>query len=465
MHAEDVRRQGRQSEHDAEPRKQPQEWEAGKNALSEGSGGPGAVGDQTASGQSGSLPTWEKGTEYKKEDVVSFEGSNYEATATVEPLKPRRPRRPTGRSGRSSNAPKRTLRFARIHERAERHLQLHPPAPWAGGTPYAGGEFVEYNGHYYESVGPTKKEIKEGKKEVPNKGDNPETNPSLWTNVDGQFKTNSRIQKYTGTSSGTCEKGTASGELGCSSQAGVVSGALASKEVPKGTSAEIYGNVRAEGNVTVLAHDELKLLGVAGAVAGGFVGVGIGVLVVNIEGSTDAGIGEGASVSAGASTGTVTVKATFNESVEGVAFAGSGGFVAISGAVAVINDSNAQKAHVDNKASIPRAGGGLVVEAITNRSVNALAPGGGGGAVAAGASVAIVSVSGDDQALIGDVLVGSTSPLGGVSVHAEDTTHPRASRSRSRSAQGRSPARWRSPTSRAPREPHRARTGPSVPAG
>ena len=405
-----------------DPEANPSEWEAGKNALSEGSGGPAASGDQTASGQSGSLPVWTSGTEYKKEDVVTYEGHNYEAIVK-ETNKTKSPvgnkewkelecteKDPCGSPGYTSalNGTSNTT----------------PPAAWSAGTAYLGGEFVEYKGHKYESVGPTKKEIKEGKKETPNKGANPESNPNLWTNVDGQFKTNSRIQEHTGNSSGKCEKGTASGELGCSSQSGIVSGALASKEVPLGTSAEIYGNVHAEGNVSVLAHDELTMLGVAGAVAGGFVGFGAGILVVNIEGSTDAGIGEGASVSAGAASGTVTVKAIFNENVFGVAFAGAGGFVALSGAIAVINDSNSQLAHVDNNASIPSAGGGLTVEAIADRSVSALTPGIAAGAVAAGASVAIVSVSGDDKAIIGDVLVGGTSPLGVVNVHAEDNTHP-----------------------------------------
>ncbi len=208
--------------------------------------------------------------------------------------------------------------------------------------------------------------------------------------------------------------------------------------MPDGTSAEIYGNVNAGASVNVLAADNLNTTGLAGVIAAGAVGVGAGVVVTNIEGSTDAGIQSGAQITAGSGGGGVTVRSAFDENVNGLALAGAAGVVAVGGDVVVINDSSTQKAHIDDSAAILRAGGGVVVSAgcgdnlsgacaasgNAGRTINALALGAQGGLVAAGASVAVVELSGDTTASIGNVAFGGTGTVSAISVLADDAMTP-----------------------------------------
>ena len=61
---------------------------------------------------------------------------------------------------------------------------------------------------------------------------------------------------------------------------------------------------------------------------------------------------------------------------------------------------------------------------MNGRTVDALAIGGQGGVVAAGASVAVAELSGDTQALIGDVSFGGTGTVSSITVKADDAMAP-----------------------------------------
>jgi hypothetical protein len=63
-----------------------------------------------------------------------------------------------------------------------------------------------------------------------------------------------------------------------------------------------------------------------------------------------------------------------------IGFAGGGGVVGVGAQVAVLNDTGTQNAHIDDNASVLKAGGGLTVSVTANRDVHAYAIG-----VAAGA--------------------------------------------------------------------------------
>src|SRR5207253_1024503 len=114
------------------------------------------------------------------------------------------------------------------------------------------------------------------------------------------------------------------------------------------------------------------------------------------------------------------VQTNMDEQVHGLAFAGTGGVVAVGGQIAVVNDTSKQNAHVDDSATLPQAGGGIFVTTQANRDVSARAFGGGIGLVAIGAGVATTSVNGDALATIGNVAVGGSGPVGGITVTAND---------------------------------------------
>ena len=171
----------------------------------------------------------------------------------------------------------------------------------------------------------------------------------------------------------------------------------------------------------MIANDVLKVFGIAGAAAGGFVGVGGSVLVLNVKSVTDAGVADWATLDAG---GAVTVAASMDEHSTPIGFAAGIGAVGVAAQVAVVNDSGTQNAHIDDNAAVVRAGGGLTVKVNATRDVHAYAIGLAFGAGAIGAAVAYVSVDGDASATIGNVAVGATSAIGGLTVQAVDSVNP-----------------------------------------
>ena len=216
-------------------------------------------------------------------------------------------------------------------------------------------------------------------------------------------------------------------QSGINAAAASVGGSLATNAIAAvpsaGTTATIDSSLAhpttivAGGHVNVIANDVLTVFGIAGAAAGGAVGVGGSVLVLNVKSVTDAGISPYASINAG---GAVAVSASMDEKTTPIGFAGGGGFVGVGAQVAVVNDTGTQNAHIDDNAAITKAGGGLTVAVNATRDVHAYAIGVAAGAFATGASVAVVNVSGNASATIGNVAVGAAGPVSGLTVSAID---------------------------------------------
>ena len=275
-----------------------------------------------------------------------------------------------------------------------------PPADtWSAATPYASGDTVYYGGVKYVAV-------------TANTNKQPDTNPAFWSASNGESSTNSRISSALFSGPGNPNAAISAASPG-NSAASAAFGPTAG-----GTTAYIDATVIAGGHVRVWAIDDLEVTGLAGALAGGVVGVGASILVLTVKSNTDAKLGSSAIVSAD---GQVSVKATMDEDTTAWAIAGVGGLVAVGGQVAVVNDTSTQKAHIEDDATINKAAGGLVVNAVSDRDVNTYAIGVQIGAVSVGAGVAVVNVSGDATASIGNVAVAVTGPVSSISVTATDT--------------------------------------------
>ena len=216
-------------------------------------------------------------------------------------------------------------------------------------------------------------------------------------------KTDSRIGSHTSD---------ANASISASSPGPNVASTSIATTVPAGTSAAIDGHVTAGGNVKVNADDDLSYNGIAGAAAGGFVGVGASVLVGQVKAASDARIGSSAIISAG---GQVSVHAGLTEDSRAIGFAAGLGAVGINSDTAVLNDSSSQNAHVDSGATISGTAG-ILVEAIAIRTVETDGLGVSSGAGSTGGSVAIQSIGGDTTASVGDATVGGL----GLTVQAID---------------------------------------------
>src|SRR5262249_52102600 len=104
----------------------------------------------------------------------------------------------------------------------------------------------------------------------------------------------------------------------------------------------------------------------------------------------------------------------------GLASAGPGRFVAVGAQVVVINDSGSQNAHIDDGAQLLKAGNGVDVTSTADRTASADAIGVGIGAVAAGAAISVLNVTGNNTASIGNVAVGGTSAPAHINVGTID---------------------------------------------
>src|SRR5262249_53292231 len=238
----------------------------------------------------------------------------------------------------------------------------------------------------------------------------PATDTADWLSMQGESKTNSRISTVTTSANSTI--------AGAEPGANVTTNALHAPPAA-GTSAKIDGAVTANsGNVRAWAKDNLDVNGVGGAIAAGLVGVGAGILVLNVDSSTNAQVAGNAVVSAG---GQIRVDAEMTpENTSGLACAGTGGFVAVGAQVVVINDSGSQNAHIDDGAQLLKAGNGVDVTSTADRTASADAIGVGIGAVAAGAAISVLNVTGNNTASIGNVAVGGTSAPAHINVGTID---------------------------------------------
>ncbi|TMK24371.1 MAG: hypothetical protein E6G64_17480, partial [Actinobacteria bacterium] len=243
----------------------------------------------------------------------------------------------------------------------------------------------------------------------------PDANTTDWQQNDNEVMTNSRINTTTTDSTSTIA-------ARAPSDGSVASNAIKATTVNAGTFAAVNGTIVAGHSVRVRANGDLKVVSLAGAIAGGFVGVGVAVLVTNVGSATEAQVGPAADISAGASAGdVVSVNADMHEDFTGIGLAGAGGFVSVGAQVAVINDESTQHAHIDDLARITRAGGGVDVTSNAVRGVNTYAIGVGTGAFSTGAAVAVTNVSGDNVAQIGNVQVGTAAtPVAHLNVAATD---------------------------------------------
>ena len=280
---------------------------------------------------------------------------------------------------------------------------------WVTGTSYKMGQRVTVGGHEFQA-----------KQDVVDTAASPDVNTTEWANNDKQAAHDSfmsdKISSRTTSSSGSIA--TARAERPLTPATNAVTAPL-----PSGTVARIEGTIDAGGSVRVRAKDKLDVTGLAGAVAGGFVGIGAAILVLNVESRADASIAANSSITAGSGLGdAVLVEATSNENALVISFAGSGGFVAVSAQVAVFKDTGNQFAHIDDNVAIHRAGGGLDVLADADRTINTYAIGVTTGAFSTGVSVAHITVTGDTKAEVGNVTLGDVVPLGHYNVRAHDHT-------------------------------------------
>ena len=183
-------------------------------------------------------------------------------------------------------------------------------------------------------------------------------------------------------------------DLANAAQSGKAQAALDSIE-NSGTKAYI-GNastVTVGDSVGVNAKEVIQLDSFAGSAAVGAVGIGGSVTIVNVGSRVDAYIGS-ATITAGTdASDNVSVGARLVTDIEGKAWGGQGGGVALGAQVVVINDNSQQLAHIDNGAKIQRAGE-VAVEASADRDVHVQGIGLQVAGVAIGVSAAVVEVGG-----------------------------------------------------------------------
>ena len=224
-------------------------------------------------------------------------------------------------------------------------------------------------------------------------------------------------------------------------RAGVsVSGDLTTSPV-SGNSAYI-GNgatVRAGRHVDIDAREVIEFEMLAGAVAGGAVGLGAGVGVATFNSNNTAYIGDNAIVEAAKvyPVGNITVTAELDSDVSGKGFAGSGGVVAIDAAIISFSDTSVISATVGSGAQLVRANE-IRIEAIDGRKLDAEGYGASVGAVAAGAVVAIADLGGSVTASLGNsTLIGQGAGLvGEVTVLAQSIGFSKAQTTSARAGIG-----------------------------
>lgn len=204
-------------------------------------------------------------------------------------------------------------------------------------------------------------------------------------------------------------------------RASVSTGAATSGMPAAGNSASIGTGaiVVSGGNVAVNARGTLTYDSTTGAAAVGALGLGAGIGIANFTLNNQASIGANAEVTAD---GDVLVHASLTETANGLAFAGTGGIVAVNAAWAGLTDNaSTTTATIGTGAKVHRAGR-LTVEALDVRTLDAQAIGASIGAVAGGASIATTEIGGttdahiDSGAFIGS---GTTDVVGDLEVSAD----------------------------------------------
>ena len=361
--------------------------------------------DSTASGSSESAPDWVSGTAYNAGDKVTFKGHVFKARVNITHVSTDPDQNDDSTSGTFNEWSQEAGGYTSALSGTTSTATVNA---WVSGTSYHRGDEVSYNGSKYTA-----------NVDITLPADvvkTPDKNTAQWANADSQNKTSSRISAALGNP-----------QTKINAAATKVGGSVATNAINRvpngGTTATIDSSlalpttVIAGRHVKVLANDVLFVFGIAGAAAGGFVGVGGSVLVLNVKSVTDAGVSPYASIGAG---GAVTISASMDEHSTPIGFAAGFGAVGVGAQVAVVNDTGTQNAHIDDNAQVTKAPGGLSVTVNATRDVHAYAIGAAFGAGAIGAAVAVVNVDGDASATIGNVAVGGTTALGGLTVGAVD---------------------------------------------
>ena len=169
--------------------------------------------------------------------------------------------------------------------------------------------------------------------------------------------------------------------------------------IPTGTVAFIGSGavIEAGDDIFVEAQEDIDFDVLVGSASVGVAGIGGSVGVSNVKSNVEAFVGSQALLTAGSeSTDDIRVAAGLNENLNGTAFAGQAGVAGLGAQVIVFNDRSSQTAHIDLGAQITRAGGTVEVLAESVRDIDANVVGGNIGGVAAGASIAHVTVAASD---------------------------------------------------------------------
>ena len=161
-------------------------------------------------------------------------------------------------------------------------------------------------------------------------------------------------------------------------------------------------------DTSVQARGALDFKSTTGAAAVGALGLGAGIGIANFRLDQQASIGASAEITAG---GDLRVQASLQQAEQGVralAFAGTGGLIALNAAWASVADHSDLSATLGNGVRVLQAED-VSVTATDRRHIEAQAMGASIGAIAAGASVAQAELLGDITAAIGSgAFVGSS---------------------------------------------------------
>jgi hypothetical protein len=185
-----------------------------------------------------------------------------------------------------------------------------------------------------------------------------------------------------------------------------------------GTVATIGANARiyAGTSVGVRAIERLSATGIVGGIQGGIGAVGASVLIVNVKANTEATILAGAEITAGASS-PVTVTASYDESLMGVAFQAGFGFIALGAQVVILKSDATQTAAISTTAKVESASS-VTVAASATREMLPLTVGLQIAGASAGAGIAIGTMTGNTSATVGTVPFGGTGTVGSLTVSA-----------------------------------------------
>lgn len=180
--------------------------------------------------------------------------------------------------------------------------------------------------------------------------------------------------------------------------------------LPAGTAAFVgkRSTLEAGRNIDVDARQHVRFDMLNGGLAIGAIGLGAGVGVTSFRSHTTAFVDTGTTLNAG-DAGTVSVSAALDEDLDSLAFAGTGGILAVDAAVAVLKSGAHVEARFEQGVIVEQAGS-VRVDADDTRKLSAETAGASVGLIAAGASVTTAEITGRTQAKVGnEARVGQTA--------------------------------------------------------